>query len=73
MREEDKHTLVISETAVDMIFDRIAALEKRVRDLEEKPAFDPEMVKNSALDMIREIEGSCSHIGGFDEFKKTKT
>ena len=68
MREEDRHKKMREGNLID----RIEKLEARVAELEKGPQIDPEMVRNSALDMIREIERS-THIGGFDELKIKKT
>jgi hypothetical protein len=52
------------------LINRIEELEKRVRELEIGPQLDPEVVRDSALQMIREIEGRTTE--GLDELKKTQ-
>ena len=82
LREEELHEKVSAKkpTVNDLsrrlskevcyLINRIEELEKRVRELEIGPQPDPEMVRDSALQMIREIEGRTTE--GLDELKKTQ-
>jgi hypothetical protein len=82
MREEEAHAKVskgeltlesvnrMLSKEVCYLINRIEELEKRVRELEIGPQLDPEVVRDSALQMIREIEGRTTE--GLDELKKTQ-
>ena len=80
MREEEAHEKVSVKKPVNDLSRRLSRevcylssqleeLEKRVRALEKAKEPDPEMVRNSALEMIREIERT-THLGGLDELEK---
>ena len=81
MREEEAHEKVREgkptatsvnkrlSQEVGYFIDRLERLEARVAELEKVPEIDPEMVRNSALEMIREIERT-THLGGLDELEK---